>query len=250
MGKNNKIEVGEVRRDYFLESILKKPVYQMDSDVALSPKYFSNGTQSFIYAKISFDDYRILNQFQEVGFEIVELNLQFEKSTLSKTSFETGTTGVEVQVRWAANQDRSEVVEIAKDSFKYSRFHLDRNIDNKVANCIKETWAENFFKGKRGDKMAVATIDDKVVGFIQILTMGNSFYLDLVAVSGSHQKSGIALQMIEFVFEKLSYKDNCFVGTQASNLPSIRFYQKIGFKVFKSNYVLHYHGEFDGKFIK
>ena len=86
MGKNNKIEVGEVRRDYFLESILKKPVYQMDSDVALSPKYFSNGTQSFIYAKISFDDYRILNQFQEVGFEIVELNLQFEKSTLSKTS--------------------------------------------------------------------------------------------------------------------------------------------------------------------
>ena len=149
------------------------------------PKIFFEWSESFIYAKVSFDEYRILNQFQEVGFEIVELNLQFEKSTLSKTSFETGTTGVEVQVRWAANQDRSEVVEIAKDSFKYSRFHLDRNIDNKVANCIKETWAE-ISSREEGTRWLLQQLTTKLLS--SNVTMGNSFYLDLVAVSGSRRK--------------------------------------------------------------
>ena len=86
--------------------------------------------------------------------------------------------------------------------------------------------------------MAVATIDDKVVGFIQILTMGNSFYLDLVAVSGSHQKSGIALQMIEFVFENSVTRTTVLLALKHIQSPIHPFLSKNRIQSFQIK--LHY----------
>ena len=51
--------------------------------------------------------------------------------------------------------------------------------------------------------------------------------------------------MIEFALKELAHREKVLVGTQASNIPSIRTYEKMGFRTFSTSFVLHYHGSFD-----
>ena len=233
-----------VSKDQFLEVLLGRPAYLIGSNCQLSRKSLEEGEDSFLYAKISSDQVEDLERFQTLGFRVVDLNLQLERiidrSAPVPSSLDNGIT-----VGWSQASHRIEVREMARISFLLSRFHLDPKIENAVADQIKATWSENFFEGKRGDRMVVSTIENKVVGFILIIEGDDFACLDLVAVSTDHRRKGIATIMIEFALNSLGHKEKFIVGTQVSNIPSIRAYEKLGFSTFSTTYVLHYHGSFN-----
>jgi len=120
---------------------------------------------------------------------------------------------------------------------------LDNKISNKISDEIKGKWVGNYFSGKRGDKMIIAKINNKIIGFLQLLKTKNEFIIDLIAIDKNYRNKGIALNMIEFAenyyFEK-GYS-SVIVGTQISNIPSIKLYQKLGFNIEGAKYVFHYH---------
>ena len=68
----------------------------------------------------------------------------------------------------------------------------------------------------------------------------------MIAVAKSHQRKGLGEAMIGQAGKHFDKARNLLVGTQIANVPSMRAYQKLGFRVCDSSYVLHYHGAIDG----
>jgi ribosomal protein S18 acetylase RimI-like enzyme len=134
------------------------------------------------------------------------------------------------------------VVGLARRSFIYSRFHLDKAIPRETADTLKAEWVGNYFTGKRGDQMVVALVDGTIVGFLQLLYgRDKTVTIDLISVDASQRRKGIASDMIAYAEAECGDFKQIRVGTQIANVPSIRLYEKIGFRVTGAQYVFHYH---------
>ena len=92
--------------------------------------------------------------------------------------------------------------------------------------------------------MVVKIIDKKIVGFLQLLKNNKEKFvtIDLIAVDNDFQRQNIARDMISFAESFYQNYSKIFVGTQVANIPSVRLYEKLGFRLKKTEYVLHYHG--------
>src|SRR5207249_33706 len=117
----------------------------------------------------------------------------------------------------------------------FSRFHLDPLVDNAIANRIKHSWIESYLEGRRGEKLLVAVIGNMPVGFLAVLSNEKdeapSRTIDLIAVDSAHRRKGIAEVLIRHLVEDSRHRfQNLFVGTQVANVPSIRLYEKLGFR--------------------
>jgi ribosomal protein S18 acetylase RimI-like enzyme len=61
-------------------------------------------------------------------------------------------------------------------------------------------------------------------------------------VAPAYQGQGVGQALVGFFID--TYRDQndfLLVGTQIANLPSIHLYQKLGFSLIKSAYVMHLH---------
>ena len=176
---------------------------------------------------------------QQKEFNLIDTNVVFEKKT---DHFNQQKDKIESNVRFANNQDESVVVTCAKESFAYSRFHLDPYVPNDIANQIKEEWLKNYFKGMRGNFLVVAETNGAITGFTLLLKANNNILIiDLIAVDKSFRKQGVASSMIDFIESHFKDQSSLQVGTQVSNIPSIRLYESHGFRNIESKYVFHYH---------
>ena len=193
----------------------------------------------FIYTKIpvATGSSKLVKCLERLGFHLVDTNIVFRKPILRNPKCFYNNC----QMRFAEQEDREQVAELARNNFIYSRFHLDDEIPSSTANNIKAEWASNFFAGRRGDKLVIALIDNVVVGFLLLLESLEDLIIDLIAVDKNQHRKGIASDMITYVEHHLNEFFRIQVGTQLANVPSIRLYEKMGFRVFASNYVFHYH---------
>ena len=88
--------------------------------------------------------------------------------------------------------------------------------------------------------MVLALLNNKPVGFLQLIIKNKELIIDLIGVDKIAQGRGVASSMIQFASKNI--KRSCIkVGTQIGNLPSIKLYQKLGFVLTESDYVFHYH---------
>ena len=85
------------------------------------------------------------------------------------------------------------------------------------------------------------TLDKKIVGFTLLLVPTDSeVVIDLIAVDDAYRRRGIAAEMIAFVESQFA-PAQLVVGTQVANLPSVRLYEKLGFRLAGAQYVFHFH---------
>ena len=192
---------------------------------------------SFITTKVPVNEIRCLNILEEKGFRLIDTNVYFEKESCHAKQLNGN-----IKIRLSQPEDKEAVSEMAGNSFIYSRFHLDPQIPDKLAQLIKANWAENFFSGNRGDEMIVGEYKDMICGFLLLICQSKSCVIDLITVDRGCRRKGVAADMISFA--ESYHKDNrkIYVGTQIANYPSIAFYQSQGFLFKTANYILHYHG--------
>lgn len=192
----------------------------------------------FIYTRVNVSDIVKYNDLCEVGFYRVETNLTL-KLKINQFNYVP-----KVNCRVAEYKDRNFVKDLSKKAFSKSRFHLDENISNSLANEIKSEWAENFFKGNRGDHMIVAENCGKLVGFLLVIEKSlNNYVIDLIAVNNENQKQGVGKSMIGYF--KTIFCDSSSsveVGTQSVNYNSLVFYQSMDFEIINATHTLHHHG--------
>ncbi len=191
----------------------------------------------FIQAKVDVQDSKAIALLEEWGFHLIDTNILFERAMFRGVQGE-----IKTSIRLAEDTDIASVGELGRSGFVYSRFHLDPQISVETANEIKSSWVLNYFKGKRGDHLFVADIDNAVVGFnLVILGRDDSVCIDLIAVDRDFTRQGIASDLIKSVESVCGDKKRVVVGTQISNAPSISLYEKLGFRIRSSKYVFHYH---------
>ncbi|NJL56509.1 GNAT family N-acetyltransferase, partial [bacterium] len=113
---------------------------------------------------------------------------------------------------------------------------------------IKAEWARNCCLGKRGDRCFVAYKDNSPTGFLAALLgqEGEQYVatIDLIAVDELLRGRGFGCALVA-AFASL-YRERqarLRVSTQVANIPALRFYQRLGFVVARSAYVLHYHAD-------
>ena len=192
------------------------------------------GDSCFAFCKIPVSQPNQVRILTDIGFCLVETSIQFRKDCNAKPR--TGT-----RCRFSVVADVDRVGYIAEASFSFSRFHMDPEIDRDLANALKREWALNYFRGMRGDKMAVAEVDGLVVAFVLLLCPdGRDAVIDLLAVHPDYHRHGLGRELCEFA-EVICGASQMVVGTQVANNASVRFYEDIGYRQVDASYVFHVH---------
>lgn len=225
--------------DLFLSRVMDQAVYRVPVHAADSDRddlLRAAGPGSFLYAKVPATQPGVLRQMQTLGFYVVDAAV-----TLAGVPRCSDRDWVDEDVRVAAPEDRGAVADLGGSCFRSSRFHLDPQIDRQVADRIKRAWVDNFFVGDRGDSLIVATMDDRVVGFLQLFYRDNDLIIDLIGVAEEGRRRGLARRMSEHAWRHCGAFDRVVVGTQANNGPALALYQSMGCRVVDITYVLHAH---------
>ena len=181
------------------------------------------------------------------GMFVVDTNVGLELDRASSL----GGDSSGVTVRDLAADDADAVLDIAGSVYQYSRFHLDPLVPDELAHRIKREWCRNYVRKLRGDRLFVARIDGRPAGFLAALLTENqgrrTAVIDLVGVDRGLQRRRVGAAMAQAFIDH--YRASCGslqVGTQVANVPSIRLYERLGFSMSTTQYVLHLHVQ-DGK---
>ena len=194
----------------------------------------------FIFVKLRTDCVKQINKIEDLGFRLIDTNIIFNRNANLNYKKQIKNN---IFIKFAKKYHKNVVGKIAYKNFTFSRFHLDPYIKKSQADNLKKLWVENFFLGNRGDYMVIAMHNNNPVAFLQLIKKGKSLIIDLIAVSFNYRGKNIGSSMINFACKNIEC-EKIIVGTQISNIPSIKFYQNLGFTPISSDYVFHYHNKY------
>lgn len=216
--------------DRWLSEQIGKPVFRLTGE---PPESLPAG---FVYTKVRAGDPARLRSLQERGFQLVDTAAVFESPLPLLLPADRGT-----DFRMATPRDKEALLRIAREAFVYDRFHADPAIPKDVADRLKEAWLANYFSGKRGDWLVVGEAGGVAAGFLLLLQSDEKLVIDLIAVAQDQRGAGIARGMIAFAAASFPQSKTMQVGTQIANIPSIRLYERLGFRMVDAQHILHCH---------
>jgi ribosomal protein S18 acetylase RimI-like enzyme len=232
--------------DNWLGEIMARPAFRVDvaeGDVAVADTLAHHRAEracGFYYAKVPCTRVAEAGALCAAGFRPVDVNLLFDRGV---DALPPPAAPSDVTVRACTPEDEAGALAVAGSAYRFSRFHLDPQVPDEVAHRIKREWAGNYVKRVRGDRLFVAVAGGAVVGFLAALKSDAGATIDLVGVGASHQRRGIGATLVRaFVDHYRSSVPRLHVGTQAANIPSVKMYERMGFTLAGSSYVLHLHG--------
>ena len=231
--------------DSWLSERLKMPAFTLEEGDLVDSKpiqvHISDHSNAFYQAKIGTANTEQLDVLQSLGFRVVDVNIAMSRSL--DIPFDPQNV---IQVESARADHSRSLLRIAETEFSTSRFHLDPRISLSTANDIKRDWLHAYIKEERGIDLLVASSHGAPVGFLAVLEASKddsiSHVIDLIAVDGSYRNGGVGSTLVEGMIKKA--RGSCSkieVGTQAANVQSLRFYEKLGFRIQSTRYVLHFH---------
>jgi ribosomal protein S18 acetylase RimI-like enzyme len=194
-------------------------------------------TALFVDAKVDVNENTAVRAVQSLGFQLIDTTVRLtvpRKACSGPAPAEIGFVTPDMAAAVAA---------VAERAFVHDRFHRDPSIPEAAASAVKRNWALNFFAGRRGDWMVVARRGETPVGFLQLLrSPADDLVIDLIAVEPQHRGAGLARAMIAFAAANCDCSGRIVVGTQVANIPSVRLYESLGFRLASAQYVFHHHG--------
>lgn len=205
------------------------------ADMRAEMKAVAPHGDSFFSVKQRSSDVRTVATLVHAGFDVIDVGVTLEHSG------EGGTGSAHAAVTEATEQDADMVADLAGECFARSRFHADWRIGATRANAIKREWARNACRG-RAAVVYVAKSNGKIAGFLSVMTPRNEAVIDLIGVTGAHRGHGFGRALSQrFIRDWRGRAQHLRVGTQAANIPALRLYESLGFRVSETAYVLHAH---------
>ena len=246
-----------LREDPWLSAIMGHGVFQVrsvESPVAGSEKAASDilgqvqyhaaqqGVAMY-YARVDTAQVNVVRSLCAAGFYVVDVTVTFCMEAPSQVR---DPAPGKVSICPVGPEHHQGVLDIASSCFQYSRFHLDPLVPRSVANRIKHDWVLSYIRKQRGDELFTAVLDGRPVGFLAALSMESQgrriCVIDLIGVDTACQNQGVGRALTEFFIRRYHTQcDRLQVGTQATNIPSMRLYESLGFSVMKTQYVMHMH---------
>lgn len=244
-----------IHEDRWLSSILARPVFRVDGfgrpgdDGGLNfamdevRRHTEQQDVAMYWAKVRVDQVGIVSRLARLGFCAVDVNVTF---ALDCRRARTLRVPAGIRIANIRTEEHADVLQIAKTAFEFDRYHLDPQIPSSAADKVKHDWILNYINKARGDRLLVASLDGRAVGFLAVLRADvdgkTCAVIDLVGVDRAFRRRGFAAALVAGFAE--AYRDDCDelrVGTQIANIPSIRLYEGVGFTLHSASYVLHMH---------
>jgi len=241
-----------IKDDAWLASVMARPVFRVstadasgDAVAAAVREHVAGARTGFYFAKVDASDVATTKALLQAGFFVADVNVTFGVAP-SKLIGAPSPPNDHVDVGTLAPGDdtsKDEVLGVAHDSFRFTRFHLDPLVGAEIANLVKEEWVRNYAERKRGDHLFVARLGGKAVGFLAALKSGDGTQaiIDLVGVHPNAQRKGVGRTMIARFAQHYRDQKELLVGTQVANVASVQTYESMGFRLVSSQYVLHMH---------
>lgn len=178
-------------------------------------------------ARVSSGDLSTIHVLEEAGFELLD-GIQTLLMLLDgfRTPAPPGT-------RLFEPGDLPQVLEIGRTAFIFDRFHADPALTSAVADQVHESWTRNCCLGTAADAVVVAEQDGRVASFVTCRADGEKGIIVLVATAawargrGAARRASLAA-LHWFAGEELKVVE---VGSQLSNVPAVRLYQDLGFRL-------------------
>ena len=208
---------------------------------SLVRRHANEQSAAFYYAKVDTDQIGIVKQLSQAGLYVVDVNVTFSLDPGVRDAVKPSTPSCSIHEISPTQHDQ--VLDIAGSCFRYSRFHLDPQVPNEIADRIKRKWIQSYITGQRGERLLVAAHGDKPVGFLAVIgseAAGRRIRtIDLIGVGTGLQRQGVGRALVAFFIDYYRACDYLEVGTQVANIPSIRLYTTFGFEIVRSQYVMH-----------
>ena len=192
------------------------------------------------------------------GFYLVETYLSFMRDLKNIDKIIIDNSLFDIKLLDQIESDKNslivkQIVNIAKKSFSLDRFHIDHFFARNLADKSRAEWIANIAKGRGRIIYATDVSSDKVVGFIgfkgsNIKNGGKNIRyntIKLIAVDKKYQGRAVGSHLIKEYLNLLRKSDVVLsiVGTQAINIPSIRLYEKCGYRIINCNYSYHWNNK-------
>jgi dTDP-4-amino-4,6-dideoxy-D-galactose acyltransferase len=242
----------QIKPDGWLAGLMGRPVFRVDlagpeGDQGADERLREHSRQqarAFYYAKVDAVRVDTARRLSAGGFFVADTNVFFRLDRAPQLTRDF--PGVTVGELQAGEEDA--VLAIAADAYRFTRFHLDPFVGSDLANAIKRAWCGNYVRRLRGDRLFVARLDGRPAGFLAALTVEaggqHKAIIDLVGVAPALQRRRVGAALTTAFVEHYRGRAAMLeVGTQVANLPSIRLYERCGFSLVSSQYVLHLHIE-------
>ncbi|MDO8599757.1 MAG: GNAT family N-acetyltransferase [bacterium] len=200
--------------------------------------------RAFYYVKIPVTATSDIAAFSEAAFRVVETHIAFRADP---HEVEPRSVAVADGVTVGDLPDLHEdAMAIAATCFRYSRFHLDPFVPDALAHAIKREWVRSYTRRERGDRLFIAARGGRAIGFLAALRADvhgePCAVIDLMGVHPDAQGIGVGSLLIRSFAD--AYRGTVaalHVGTQAANIPSVRCYERMGFRLASAAYILHLH---------
>jgi len=199
---------------------------------------------AFVWTKVQSRDEPAYDALTGMGFRVAadEVNYERPADAPSPAPHEKdGFTVRKIAVGDAADNTVivDEIGNLAAANMTTSRFHQDTRFPDAIAAEIKKRWVQNFFAGRRGQELYVATsLDGLIVGFNQVLSTTDHKVIDLICTDASFRRHGVARALVEAMYEPGMLVR---VGSQANNIVADVFYKSLGFAPVGTSICLHWH---------
>lgn len=226
----------EARADGWLAEVIGVPTFRVDGDGSTEPveRHAGGQARAFYYAKVDTARTDRVAALSRIGFSVVDTAVTFERAR------DVAARPGQVSVGELGDAETDAVLDIAGTAFRYSRFHLDPQFPDEIANKIKREWVRNYARRARGDKLLVARLGGRPIGFLAALIAGDAAVIDLIATATDAQGNGAGSALCA-AFAEAYRGRKMLVGTQVANVPSVRLYTRCGYELAHSQYVLHRH---------
>lgn len=173
---------------------------------------------------------------EETSASLTDINVQF-----LKTSKEFSQESVEHVIISNALPTTDDILEIASQSFNYSRFFNDPYLNKDKASLVYWNWVKSSF-GKEEKYFAQFIHDSECHGFILFSKQEKTIIIELIAVKKSTLQKGIGTKLLQNLeaYASKSGVERIKVGTQINNVGAIRFYTNNGY-IFQSATSVYHH---------
>jgi dTDP-4-amino-4,6-dideoxy-D-galactose acyltransferase len=133
--------------------------------------------------------------------------------------------------QYASDTPSIKLLNLAVQSGKYSRFNIDKNIDNKKFEELYRIWITRSVRKEIASEVFVYSQGKGIAGCITVGQKYNRADVGLVAVDSQQRGKGIGKAMMQhaekWVFD--NGQNEIQVVTQGDNTPACRLYEHLGY---------------------
>lgn len=231
--KNTTIQIYEIK-------LINTPISLNDFELFYSSLRLKRN--DLIFSKVDSSNNELIRMFNSLGFYFVEISLS---SIINLHKFSNDPIIHNLLKDYvclvARKKDKRFLFDVAKNSFKKDRFHLDINIDNTRAGKRYVNWVNNSFKNNENIYIFKDKKKKRLGFFIIKYINDNMADLRLIALDNKYKGKGLGKLMYLKMLQFLKSQGIMKVVSQISlnNITVINIYAQLNSKFMKPLVVLH-----------